>query len=164
MARPGHYGGGEVRAFDVRVVGEDVAGELGVFVGGEAIVDCGGGVVDRGDGDRHRGGWAGGRAVRCGVGEGVCAVVVGGWGVGERAVGVENQCTMTRSGHHGGGEVRAFDVRVVGEDVAGEDGVFVGGEGVVDGDGCVVDRGDGDRDSRRIAGEAAVGGGVGEGV
>ncbi len=51
MRGPGDQTCSEGGSFDVGVVGEDVAGQLGVFVGGEGVVDGGGGVVDRRDGD-----------------------------------------------------------------------------------------------------------------
>ncbi len=69
---------------------------------------------------------------------------------------------MARPGHQTGSEGGSFDVGVVGEEVAGELGVFVGGEGVVDGDGDVVGGGDRDGDGGRRAGRRAVGGGVSE--
>ncbi len=128
------------------------------------VVDGDGGVVDRGDGDGDGGRRTGGRAVRCGVGEGVGAVVVGDGCVGERAVGVEGECAVAGSGDECGCECGVLDVGVVGEDVAGQLGVFVGSEGVVDCDRGVVDRGDGDGDGGRVAGQAGVRCGVGERV
>ena len=51
-------------------------GSPGVLGDGGGVVDRDRGIVDRGDGDRHRGGVGGAGAVGDGVGEGVGAGVV----------------------------------------------------------------------------------------
>src|SRR6185312_16059688 len=86
-------------AVDVGVVGQHTAGrndERRVFIGGVAVVDGRGRVVDRVDRDRHGGDVAVGRSVVGLVGKAIRAVVIGGWRVGERAVGIERYRAVLR--------------------------------------------------------------------
>ena len=164
MSGSGDQCGGQAVAFGVGVVGEHVAGQRGVFVGGVAVVDGNRSIVDGGHGNRHQCCIAGGRSIRNLVAEAVDTAVVGGGSVGEAAVGIEDQCAVSRSGEQSSGKGVAVDVDIVGQHVAQQTAVLAGRIGIVVGDSGVVDGVDGDGDGGGGAGGGAVGGGVGEGV
>src|SRR4029453_17743736 len=106
-------------------------------------------------------------SVACRLGEGVGGVVVGGGGVGERAVGVERQGAVRWAGGDGGGERAAVGVAVVAEHPGGgprQRRVLGGAVGVVSGGRGVVDGGDGDRHGCGVGLGGAVAGPVGEGI
>src|ERR1035438_10444368 len=116
-------------------------GQTNVFQRGISVGHRDRGVIHRGDVDGDRGEIAVGGAVVCAVGERVAAVVVGGREVGEAAIGIEIQHSMTDVTYKHRGQRVALHIRVVGENAGGGDGqtnVFQLGIGVVVGDGRVV--------------------------
>ena len=166
---------GEGGLLDVRVVGQDVAGDVRILSARVGLSDADRGVVDRGhrDGQGRRGGQA---AIGRGVGDGRDgAVPVGGRDEGVRTRRGQREAAdigdregrADRAGdavHREAGdrEAGAFGVGVVGEDVARDrGGVFGARSGVGVGDRRVIDRGDGERE-RRGAGESTVGQRVGD--
>src|SRR5439155_1432695 len=118
-----------------------------VFGRGETVIDCDRRVVDAGDGDGDRGNSGVGLAGVGLVGEAVGPVVVGRRGVTEAAVAVQGQAAMRGLADQHRAQSVAVHITVVGEHTAGghvQGGVFGGAVAVVDGDGRVVDAGDGD--------------------
>ena len=159
-----HQRGGERGAVDVGVVAEDVRGQLRVLVQREGVCVRERRVVDRVDGQADR------RHVRieCAVvrlvGEAVGAEEVRVRRVRERAVRAERNGAVRCAAHQRRAERGAVDVGVVAEHVAGQRDVFVGGKAVRDGEGRVVDAGDGDLHRRSGGLAAEIHGGVAERV
>ena len=167
---------GQRVVFDVGVVRQDVAHDVGVFSARGGVDGADRRVVDRGDGDRQL----------SRVGQGAIGERVGGdrdaaVPVADRrervgAVGVDRQRTLVGDGRGLTGGLRltinrelrhrevgqdVVEVGIVGEDIARGGRVFVGCTRVVRADRRVVDRGDRERE-RRGRGEGAVGQRVGD--
>ena len=165
--------------FDVGIVREDVADDVGVFGARARIGDADRRVVDRGDRERERS--LGGQvSVLHRVHDGRDgAVPIRGRREAVGAVAVDDQRALTRNRgrlpgavsrriagdlevHHGEVAEHVVDVGVVREDVAGEGRVFGAGARIVD-----RDRGGVDRRQRQVeitrVGELAIGDRVGDG-
>jgi hypothetical protein len=143
------------------VGGQGLSGQRAVFVGEEGVVDGDRQVVDGVDGQEGGGGGDIAIGIGQGVGEAVGAVVVGVRGVGEAAVGVDHDAAVAGSGGERPGVAAIPRGGVVGgQGLSGQRAVFVGEEGVVDGDRQVVDGVDGQEGGG--GGDIAIG--IGQGV
>ena len=163
--RLGGGGDGQEIAVDVRIVVKDGDVDRGVLVGGGGIVNCQGIVVNGVDGDGDGGGGAPAAAVADVVSKGIEAVEVGGRGVSNRLVELNDDRTADRLGGGGDGQEIAVDIGVVVEDRDVDGCVLVGGGRIVPGDWrSIVDGVDGDGDCGGSAAAVAVADVVGEGI
>ena len=135
-------------------------GRIGVVIGDRRV-------VHRIDGEMDGGEVGIDRAVIGLVGEAVRAVIVGIRRVKQRAVRIQRQRAMGRSGDQIGGQRVAIDIGIVAQNARHPDGqrrVFVGGEGIVHRHRRVVHRIDRQVDGGGIGIAGAVIGLVGEAV
>src|ERR1019366_9392139 len=145
----GSSGDGQGQSIGIVVVGQHLDGHTRIFQRIGAVINSDHWIVYWSNVDGDRGEIAVGGAVVCAVGERVAAVVVGGREVGEAAIGVEIQHSMTDVTHENRSQRVAVHIRVVGEN-AGRSGnnerhVFERGVSVVLGDGRVIHGNDDDR-------------------
>ena len=159
VPRAAEDAGGERGGIGVGRRGQQVAGERRVFLTGQRLTAQGRRVIHRGDVEFDLRGGAH-RAIAELDTDGIAAAPVGHRGVGPAAVGVLGDAAVLRGGGEGDAEGVAIDVGGAGEEVDGDRGVFVEGDGACCDDRGVVHRGDGEGDG----GEIGVGAGVGAAI